>query len=217
MSKSLGNHFPTQVILEKWHPEVIKLAILAHHYRSNINFSHEVFHSNRMRLLYFYETLADVENMFQQLGLELKDELSSFALLERFSEIVDDDFHTPKGLVEMGAQFKKINEFVNSPKKFKANSKLINDIYVFLKVSGKTFGIFEEDSKKFIKDTLSSYLKEIDKKEDDITAKIEERKQARLNKDFQKSDAVRDQLLKLGIQLKDQADGSTRWTLVTNF
>ena len=73
-------------------------------------------------------------------------------------------------------------------------------------------GLFEQDSDEFIKEMKQKYLKKLDIQVDYINLQIEKRKEAKINKEFDLADNIRNDLESKGIILKDTVDG-TLWDL----
>ena len=93
-------------------------------------------------------------------------------------------------------------------------SLMITVLYDLLKddnVNGNTkLNLIEEFDKVLSLDLLKEEVKMISKDlEDEILSKIEERKEAKKNKDFAKADTIRNELLEKGIKLVDTRDGTT--------
>ena len=76
---------------------------------------------------------------------------------------------------------------------------------------GGIFGLFQEKRSIFLKSLNNLLLNSRGITEDYINTKINDRNLARIKKDFILSDSIRDELIDLGIELKDNPDGSTGW------
>jgi cysteinyl-tRNA synthetase len=106
MSKSLGNILTIKEILKDWHPEVLRLFFLSHHYRSPVDYSEDSFIEAKSGLDRFYSTLNAIqEELKKPLSQKKLDSpviengrqaVESFQV--RFEEAMDDDFNTPHAL-----------------------------------------------------------------------------------------------------------------------
>ncbi len=109
MSKSLGNFFTIRDILKQYHPEVLRLFLLASHYRSPVDFSDAALAEARQGMDRFYSTLMALrEHGDRRTGSgrcrgnrsgkdrEVIDQFQG--LRERFCEAMDDDFNTARAI-----------------------------------------------------------------------------------------------------------------------
>ena len=102
--------------------------------------------------------------------------------------------------------YKRQNKKVTPEIKF--FSEKFDDFFVLY---GGIFGLFQEKRSNFLKSLNNLLLKSRGITEDYINTKINDRNLARTKKDFRLSDSIRDELIDLGIELKDNPDGSTGW------
>ena len=212
MSKSLGNHIPIRTFMEQWPAEVLRLAYLERHYSSNIDFSKKVFESTRRRLLYFYETLRELDLIaIQDPKVPVLRELQGNDFMERFHKAMSDDFNTALATAEILGHFKLANLVLkkkNEPSRNAAAAVLADQ----LRTVGKVLGILTLSPETFIQQLKSQVLPDLGITEAEISEAIAARKDARARKDWQAGDQIRDQLLKKGIELRDGAN-ATEWTI----
>ena len=120
-------------------------------------------------------------------------------MLQKFENTMDDDLNISAALGVVFTFLKQIN-------KFKSTNKLFNldreNIINSLKKIDSILGVIFKESKSKLVDTIN-----IDKK--NIQEKIEERNEARKNKDWDKADKIRNELLKSGVELIDRKEGTT--------
>jgi cysteinyl-tRNA synthetase len=115
---------------------------------------------------------------------------------KKFNAALNDDFNTPIAISILFEIAKQINiEQTTNPQKANALSSLLIRL-------GNFIGILEYNPKEYLKQ--GSALSEAE-----ISEKIAQREEARLSKDFAKSDQIRDELFELGIILEDSANGTT--------
>ena len=194
MSKSLGNFVTIKDILKKYHPEVIRFFLFSTHYRNPLNFSFRGLDESKKSLDKFYDALRKVD---------LSD-TKNIPLDEGVIESLKDDFNSPKLISFLHKILDKLNKsFLNN----KNESKSIAD---FLISSGSVMGLFQSKPDEYFKFISSEVLITEEEIEDLIT----ERNLARNQKDFIKSDKIRDDLKAKGINLEDIGE-KTIWKRVT--
>ena len=193
MSKSLGNSLLLKDLLDKYSDETIKLALLETNYRGDINITDKLFPEAEKHLCEFYKVFALAEDK----GIEIKGENAEIDA--EFNKAMDDDFNTALAISNLYGLFKKIKAKINAGDLTAgADLNQIKNTYSLL-------GLFRKDAK--------SYLENFKNEEDDIPQEIkaiaEERLLARANKDWAKSDILREELAKKGYEIKDAKDGYT--------
>ncbi|CAI3265753.1 cysteine--tRNA ligase [Enterococcus cecorum] len=195
MSKSLGNFVTVHEIIQEIDPQVLRFFMATTQYRRPICYSEK--------------TLQEAENNLQKLKTALenaqfrldnaKDELANDAihldelakLEEQFVAEMDDDFNAANGITVAYELAKWLNVYVNNEEVSKpVLQQAIQQLQGWLGV----FGI------EFSQELL----------DDEIEKLIEERNQARKERNFARSDEIRDLLKAQGIILEDTAQG-TRW------
>jgi len=184
MSKSLNNFFTIREVLKVFHPEVIRYFLLASHYRSPVNYSQENLEAAK----------ASVGRLYTAVEAVLPGEATADTAFEKeFNEVMDDDFNTPKAMAVLFDLAKEVNK-----------SKDAGLCGLLVQLANR-IGLLEQDPESFFKSQPS----DSEFGDEQIEALIEERKAARANKDFARSDEIRDQLLAQNIELLDTAEGTT--------
>jgi len=192
MSKSLGNFFTVREVLEQYDAEVVRYFILTSHYRSPLNYSEEQLDEAKNTLTKFYSALRYVEI---DSALDWQQD-TEFA--QRFKTAMDDDFNTALALSVMS----DVRQVLNKPQ-VQENAEQKN-YYASLLVSfGRVLGLFQQTADTFLAGASDDDVTEIE----DL---INQRNQARVDKDWTKADQVRDKLTAMGIILEDAA-GKTSW------
>ncbi|MCI0666481.1 MAG: cysteine--tRNA ligase, partial [Methylococcaceae bacterium] len=194
MSKSLGNFFTVRAVLERYRGEVIRFFILSSHYRSPLNYSDEQLDEAQAALTRLYTALR---------GLEARDSSNAMKSdYEReFESAMDDDFNTPVALSVLFEIAKEINR--SKP----VDRKTANHLGGVLRSLGKILGILEQDPEQYLKAGKPSGAGLSDREIDKL---VQQRIQARNNKDWSLADRIREDLKECGIILEDVA-GSTNW------
>jgi cysteinyl-tRNA synthetase len=193
MSKSLGNFFTIREVLEKYPAEVIRYFLVSSHYRSQIDYSEDNLVEANATLDRLYQSMRGLnENDFTSNDLE-----SSY--ITRFKAAMNDDFNTPEALAVMFDLVRDLNVAR------KAQTTNIAQLATTLKLLGGVLGILQLDPEVYFKGESAEGLSN-----DDIDRLVQDRTNARVNKDWAESDRIRDLLLDQGISLDDSKDG-TSW------
>ena len=192
MSKSLGNSIVLTELLDTYNAEVIKFALLSTNYKNDINITDNLFPDAEKHMYDFYKIIALAENMS---GEKLSEELPINA---EFDTAMSDDFNTALALSNLFSYFKAIKSKVNK-----------NDLTAKLDVENlrKTYsllGLFTKNANDFIKEVDGKYSSAVPS---EVIALADERFLARKNKDWAKSDELREKIAELGYIVKDAKDG----------
>ena len=186
MSKSLGNFAMLKDLFVSYHPEVIRYYLISSHYRSSLNFDNDSLDQARSALTRLYQALS--------LAPSEESDLHDDSVKE-FKDSMNDDLNTPEALSILFGLAKSINSSQDTQDQSMYASTM--------RELGKVLGLFNDSSEAFFQ--YGANLTD-----EEINHKIEERNQARDNKDFQKADQIRDELEAQGILLDDSSDG-TSW------
>ena len=209
MSKSKGNSFLPRELFEGKHellekayaPMAVRFFMLQAHYRSTLDFTNAALQAAEKgfaRLMNAYHTLQALTYVS---GTTVQSEIDEVnTLCNDVYEKMNDDFNTAEAIAVLFEMAKKINSYKEG-------------IIAISTIDEATFNKLKETFTAFIKDILA-----IDKEDTTEDASIadglmnvilELRKDVRAKKDFAASDKIRDELLKLGIQVKDGKEGTT--------
>ena len=235
MSKSLGNILTIKEVLKKWHPEVLRLFFLSSHYRSPLDYTEEGLKEAKAGLDRFYSTLKAVQDELkrpaqppsQSRPSPLRGEgaggggavlaqcaqaVESFQA--RFEEAMDDDFNTAQSMGYLFDLQTHLNSLLTLSKGRPTEeilSILKKGADHFTKV-GSIFGLFREDPENYLDAQKKAGLKKLNLTEEEVLKLIEERNAARKEKNWKRSDEIRNELLNKGIVLEDTPSG-TNWKL----
>jgi len=224
MSKSLGNILTIKEILKGWHPEVLRLFFLSHHYRSPVDYSEDSLLDAKTGLDRFYTTLHAIQEELKK-PVSTKQKKGDLTPIEnsrkavesfqaRFEEAMSDDFNTAQAL----GYFYDLQTALNSLLSLSGGQPtdeiqaLLNQGNNHFLERGWVFGLFQEKPEVYTDRQKKEGLKKLGLLEKEILNMIEERKTARGNKDWKKSDEIRNDLLSKGIVLEDTPSG-TNWKL----
>jgi len=222
MSKSLRNILTVKEILTDWHPEVVRLFLLSSHYRSPVDFSEDSLSEAKSGLNRFYETLYSIQEELKNPPLTKK--ISPPALQEcrkaietfpsRFEEAMDDDFNTAQALGYFFDLQRHLNSLLSLSRGRPTEEilSLLRQGFDHLTSKGSILGLFREDPERYSTEQKREGLKKLNLSEEEILRLIEERNEARKEKNWKKADEIRNDLLSRGIVLEDTPSG-THWKL----
>lgn len=223
MSKSLGNFFTIRQITERYHPLALRHFLISAHYRSPLNYSITQLETSSDAIYYIFQTLEDCRDAlssFLQEDTEKKEKVPPIndaakecikKLKDEFRTKMSDDLQTP---VILTGALQEALKFMNGSLKMlkkkmqkRAQLQLVQSLLEvekeareILKVLGLLSSLSYAEVLQQLKDKA---LKRAGLTEVEVLKSIEERRQARINKDFAKSDNVRTDLTAKGIALMD--------------
>ena len=214
MSKSLGNFFLLREILEKFSGNVVRLFILSTHYRKPINFSFENMEDTKKALQNIVKSMNKFEGIVEKYKNEKTVEITNLDFSQKidefdkkFEDAMDEDMNTPQALATIFDQIRETNKFisVNKDELSKIYSEIEKSYESLKRKIGNVFGIEIE---------MENSAKEEDGENMELTKKLIElliklRSEARSEKNFKLSDEIRDELKGLGVEIKDNRDGTT--------
>ena len=198
MSKSAGNFFTVREIGEKYPLQVIRFFMLSAHYRTPLNFSDTLIESAKTsleRILTAVELCREAaqKDSGQEMTEAEKEHLEEIQkLVKKFEDAMEDDFNTADAIAAIFEIVRVSNSTVKE-----AGAAYAGEV---LKIFETLCGVLGIETKR---------QEEILDKE--IEALIEERNQARKEKNYARADEIRDQLLEQGIVLKDTREG-VKWS-----
>lgn len=197
MSKSAGNFFTVRDIAEKYDLQVLRFFMLSAHYRSPLNFSADLMEAAKNGLDRILTAVSKL-NLLLENGkeIEITEEEKALidrvhALQEKFDHAMDDDFNTADAISAIFEIVKESNSHLNE----NSSKEVLTNVKESIESLCDILGIITEKEEELL--------------DSDIEALIEERQQARKNKDFARADAIRAELLEKGIILEDTRQGVT--------
>jgi cysteinyl-tRNA synthetase len=212
MSKSLGNVRKARDFIEEYNGEVFKFLILSSHYRSIIDFSLPQIERTIANLARFYSSLAFASHLMKGAALVPVPDKFQKALEEatdKIGQALDDDFNTPEVMAQFFEIMRLFNGLCNKPGKVTPEQQAIAQVYFhWLKENASVMALFKEEPVQFLKTLDDMLLAKKNITRESVDALVNERAQARVNKDFAKSDELRKKLAELGIAVQDTATGS---------
>ncbi|ALS75488.1 cysteine--tRNA ligase [Planococcus rifietoensis] len=196
MSKSLNNFVLVNDILKELDPQVLRLFMLSVHYRHPINYSKGLVEDAKAGMERIRTAYGNVKHRLENtagLGDHNDIWLSKIeAIKQQFIETMDDDFNTANAISKLFDLSKLANTYLLE----KQTAEPVLQTFV---------DVFDE-----LSEVLGLPFAQSELLDAEIEALLEERIEARKNRDFARSDEIRDQLKEQNIILEDTAQG-TRW------
>lgn len=214
MSKSLDNFLTIRDILKQHSGEVIRCFILSAHYRSPLDYADVYITEAASALERFYEMKARLMDEAITNKVKINQDEANLLGIEKlkrdFVSSLSDDFNSAKVI---GMVFEWVRQLNKAMDDHHISAEVAQKFLNVVDEISEVLGIFGADAHAYLKDMKTKGLAVSGISEDEIKKYIDERKQARQNKDFKRSDEIRDLLKAKGIQLKDSPDGRTTWTV----
>jgi cysteinyl-tRNA synthetase len=197
MSKSLGNFILVHDIRQQIDPQVLRFFMLSVHYRHPINFAQDLVEAAKNGLERIQTSYANVEHRLTSsasLAENSEQWLQKIAQAKvDFETSMNDDFNTANAVSVLFELSRIANVYLNEAN---TDKEVLQAILNMFDVIGDVLGIQLKIEAGLL--------------DEEIEALIEERNAARKNRDFARSDEIRDQLLSMDIVLEDTRQG-TRW------
>ena len=200
MSKSLNNFFTARDVLKEYDADVIRFFMLSAHYRAQINFSKELLDSAKASVERLYNAIGNLENLLEEVSVDKMNEeekkylesLNSYR--EKYIQKMDDDFNTADAISVLFELAKNTNTNITTA----SSKELVEKALELIRELGSPLGILQKSTKVSL--------------EDEVEKLIEQRQEARKNRDFALADKIRDDLKARGIILEDTPQG-VRWKM----
>ena len=190
MSKSLGNSLLLGDLLDRYSPDAIKFALLSSNYRGDLNITDTLFSEAEEHLARFYAVIRKAEQTFPA------EQGKAAEIDERFDADMSDDFNTALALSDLFGYFKEIAKLIDS------GDPLARRMTNQIKETYSLLGLFKKSPEEY----LARYA---DREEapEEVKLLADERRKARAEKNWAKSDELRDRIKALGYSVKDTKDG----------
>ena len=214
MSKSLGNVVDLSGLLDRYPAELVRFFILQTHYRSPVNFSFDRLEETRKALSAFHRFFERVERGTKEdvyaVAVDDVEPDSAGALAEllgdareAFCAAMDDDFNTARAIAVLFELLTALNRHADERgiNEDSARRDFLNAA-LFVRHLGGFLWVFRS------RPAVQAAAEGPD--DEEIDRLVTARNQARVDKDYQRADQIRDELTRQGIVLEDRADG-TAW------
>ncbi|MCC3307683.1 cysteine--tRNA ligase [Psychrobacter sanguinis] len=215
MSKSLGNFFTIREVMEKFHPETIRFFILSSHYRSQVNFSDAALKEAHSGLTRVYQALKAAEAVLDTPVNTQSEATVDIASIDseirgysaNFIKAMNDDFNTPQAISVLFSLAKEVNKLARETEDDQAIAKLKAAV-VTLKGLAGTLNIGQVKPTEFLQAQIGA-VDEGQMTDEQIDTLIQERIDAKANKNFARADEIRNLLQQNNIELEDSKQGTT--------
>ena len=192
MSKSLGNFFTVREIAEEFDLEAVRMFMLSVHYRNPVNFSRELIQQAESAL----ERLRTARERLEEAPVAPEGSAGDAAFIadldgfkNRFNEAMDDDLNTADALGVLFELARAVNTFVSEPR---GKDALEKAKALYDELTGVLGLLQHKTEEAFPPEALQL---------------LEDRQTARKAKDFNRADAIRDELKEMGFAVEDTAQG----------
>ena len=188
MSKSVGNVLLVKDLLDQAPGEAIRVTLLSTHYRSPLDWTDEALKQSLRNLDKLYGALQELHDIHVSPASE--------DVPTKFLNALRDDLNTPAAFSELHKIAKQANAASDLNERKHIKKQLL--------ASGNMLGILQQDPTKWFQGAS-------DFDENEIQQLLNQRIQAKKEKNFQLADEIRDKLTAIGIQILDQSDGTSEW------
>ena len=219
MSKSLGNFTTIRDILRDYLPESLRFFLLGKHYRSPIDFSPEAMGDAEKGQQRVYAALRDAARALGRAswkGTPLPDGLREEwdALDGAVSAAMDDDLNTAQALGHIFSQVRIVNRLLEDKalRAARGTGDLLEDFLAHARQWHTRFGLFGQEPGAFLTDLRAMRARRRKLDLGRVEELLAQRVQARAAKDFAGSDALRDTLASMGVNVRDTPEGQ-EWDL----
>jgi cysteinyl-tRNA synthetase len=216
MSKSLGNFFTIRDILDKFLPETLRYFLLTMHYRSPLDFSFDALEEAEKGVKRIYSALnqIDVELAKEKwkkspFPEELTTELDEIE--KHFAETMADDLNTAGAMGHIFSAIRLAGRVAEDKNLRKSEGG--RDLFARIKADmadwATILGIFEREPAEFLLELRDNRAARAGIDPAKVAELLDARAQARKDKDFEKSDAIRDELAAMQVEVHDTPQGAT--------
>ena len=218
MSKSLGNFLTIREILEKYPAEVLRFFVFSTHYRTPLDFSESAMKDAETGLDRLHTCLAEISQLPahgdpNQKTVAGKKNIGKInSLVDRFNKAMDNDFNSAQALGHIFEVVKALNSIkqVLPSNPAEQDLALLHSGAAKIKELSSIMGLLQEDSVTYIEKKQQKILKQLTIDQSAIESLIQQRTEAREQKNWSRADEIRDELLSHKIEIKDGPEG-TSW------
>ena len=198
MSKSIGNVKLVKDLRETYDPQVLRFFLASAHYRRPLTYTEMALEDAKANVQHIKTAINNGWHRLKNTVNSLPSDKEKFAKIEeyvqQFTEAMDDDFQAQNGVTVIYEMIRDLNVLIQQEE---VSHKVLETFLTTLKQLLAIFGL----------ENLTETEELLD---EEIDALIQEREQARTDKNFERADEIRDQLKEEGILLEDTAQG-IRW------
>ncbi len=204
MHKSLGNFLTLEGAFERWDPMVIRFFVLLSHYRGPLDFTPDAVDAAGKGLDRIWSAVKAVRG--RMLDAAEGDVTKAVQTLvqegeAQFRESMDDDLGTPGAIAALFDMTHEVNRLLNAEREWSQGDLTALD-EAYSRMAGDVLGVLPDDLGEQLEATLVGDL---------VDVLVETRATLREKKQWDAADGIRERLESLGIELRDDAQGTT-WT-----
>ncbi len=198
MSKSLGNFRTVREISEQYDLQVLRFFMLSAHYRSPLNFSADLMEASKNGLERIITAVANLKHLMGATTVEAMtaEEQAAWektaAFVSDFEAAMEDDFNTADAVSSVF----ELVKFANTTATGESSKEYLQNVHDLIVKLADVLGLIVEKEEELLAE--------------DIEKLIEERQAARKERNFQRADEIRNELLEKGIILEDTREG-VKW------
>jgi cysteinyl-tRNA synthetase len=225
MSKSLGNFFTVKEVLARFPAEVVRFFLINCHYRSPLDFSDVALAEAETALLRLYACLARMQEVLRPYpdlqpqhpvdtypdNLTLEEFHRFGSLRARFDAAMDDDLNTAQALGYLFETVRLLNRLLEAPSADPGYLTILREMHDEVVDLGRVLNLLQADPQTMVT-TLRQKAVDLKLTPEKIERLIQERSEARKNKDWTRADEIRKYLMENDIILEDTAQG-TIWRI----
>ena len=204
MGKSLGNFITIKEALKKYRPATLRFFVLSSHYRSALDFSDQALEAAQKGIERLLGTVRNLRKMMNEADTltDFKPPFDPEQFRQRFEEVMNDDFNTPRAIAVLFDLSREVNGYLNSEQPLhRPFLQRVDELYQQL--AGDVLGLIPPELTEAEAGKLAGDIEKI------IRVVIDVRSKLRAAKQFQLADEIRDNLAGVGVVLIDRPEGTT--------
>lgn len=214
MSKSLGNVITIRDFCQKFSGLVLRQILCNAHYRSKMDWSNEVVDKAMADVERIHQFVLHVEKNKGQKGSQSEGLEQFSSAVEEMKKELAQDFNMPGAMAHF---FSAIRLYNRHYKDAAPSAQVLATITELIEFTHQATGLVDYDAQKVLDDLQQARANLHGQKHQASDVKkieelVEKRKNARAQKNWKEADLARDELKALGIEVKDNPDGSVSWT-----
>jgi cysteinyl-tRNA synthetase len=207
MSKSLGNGITIRDLLDEYHPEVIRYALIQSNYKEDMNVTKELFNIAEKAIYGFYTTFNRIDKL--PTAEAAKNQIDfSYSIKEDFEKAMNSDFNTSILMASLHNYITELNSMLAKPKNANILKQVKSEIVKYYSI----LDILSEDPEKILSAIKMKHLSKSRFDISKIQQMVEQRSQFKKAGDYANADKIRDDLKENGIIVKDSMS-SVEWDI----
>jgi cysteinyl-tRNA synthetase len=213
MSKSLGNFLLIKDVLDRHHPEAVRLFLLSKHYRSPIDYTAQNLVEAEAGLDKIYATLKRLNDTLAMVSDETTAPDTN-PVYKRFCDAMDNDFNSAQGIGVLFDAVRAANRLLDAHDTPLTDNALQEAMAIKTDIEriGTVLGVPAINPTDYFTRKQAQAIAQQEINPDQIEALVAQRSQARKDKDWATADQIRNELQALGVAIED-TPGGTVWKI----